>query len=168
MKGDKMKTYTARIDGGEGGETTFCAKTAKEALVAAISWAEDGDWPDGGCECEVSVEANGDPDDCDEATVTIASQEAKRDQELIEDGEEIAKNEHEYSTEKIVVMEGQAFYMHENGGARGAHDRQCGDGVWRERPCEPTREISKGEARCLMLDWGYSPKEVAAATKHLD
>jgi hypothetical protein len=39
------------------------------------------------------------------------------------------------------------------------------DGVWRERPVEPTRRIGRSEARCLMLDWVYDAAEVAAKTR---
>jgi len=84
-----------------------------------------------------------------------------------EDGVVIAENEGEYSTEKIVVIDGTAYYMHPNGGANGAHNRQCGDGKWREYPCEPTRELTKQEAVAILLDWGHDPSDVAKLTKGL-
>lgn len=78
----------------------------------------------------------------------------------IEDGDKIAYNEHEFTLESIVVMDGQAYYRNENGGSRGAY--QSG------KVMEPTRTIGRDEARCLMLDWGYDPADVAAITKQLN
>lgn len=89
------------------------------------------------------------------------------EEEVSEDGEVIAENEGEYSTEKILLIHGEAYYMHSNGGARGAHDRQGGDGVWRDSPCDPTRKLTRSEAVSLMLDWGYEPKDVAEVTRNL-
>jgi len=72
----------------------------------------------------------------------------------------IAERVGEWSTEQIVRLGGDLYYRHPNGGARGAHNRQDGDGVWRERPVEPSRELGVSEARRLLLDWGYDPAEV--------
>jgi len=163
-----MKKYIATIDGGEGGDTVIGAASADEALVDAIDWAKDGDWPEAGCKISVRVESEGDEDDWAEEDVEILSSDALRDSELLEDGEEIAMNEHEFTTERIIIMGDEAYYMHENGGTRGAHDRQCGDGVWRDYPVEPTREIDRREARRLMLDWGYAPQWVAKKTKNIN
>lgn len=52
------RTYIALIDGGEGGETTFTADSVIEALASAVAWAREGDWPDEGCDVDVSVEAH--------------------------------------------------------------------------------------------------------------
>jgi hypothetical protein len=40
---------------GQGGDDTFQAETAAEALALAIEWARKGDWPDEGCDINVSV-----------------------------------------------------------------------------------------------------------------
>jgi hypothetical protein len=160
--------YHATIDGGEGGDETFFADTVELALVQAIEWAKDGDWGEGGCNINVEVWNAEDEDDSASEEVYIPTAEEKQDEELEEEGEVLAENEGEWSTQKIVRIEAQAYYQHENGGKRGAHDRQDGDGVWRERPVEPTREIGKTEARKLMLDWGYDLKEIAQKTRALD
>ena len=70
-----MKYYTANIDGGQGGTETFTADTAAEALVQAISWAEQGDWPKEGFDVDVSVENEDDEDDTAEETIHIQSAE---------------------------------------------------------------------------------------------
>lgn len=78
----------------------------------------------------------------------------------MKDGTVIGENENEYSTEKIVVIGDRAYHTHENGGARGAWDRTCGDGVWRDRPAEKTRVLDPDEARELLLAWGYSARKI--------
>lgn len=40
-----------------------------------------------------------------------------------------------------------------------------GDGVWRDHPVEAAREISRAEARALLLDWDYEPADVARMTQ---
>lgn len=41
-------TYTATIDSGEGGETTFAAATVDAALALAVEWAEGGEYREDG------------------------------------------------------------------------------------------------------------------------
>ncbi len=69
----------------------------------------------------------------------------------------IAKNESEFSTKYIREIDGDLYYSHENGGENGAHDRMDGSGVWREKPIEPTRQLSRAEAIIVLLDWGLDP-----------
>lgn len=156
-----MNTYTGYIDGGEGGTDTFEADTANEALVDAIAWARDGDWGDGGCNVTVSVINDDDPDDEAREEIYIPTTAEAQDEKLAEDGEVLANDQGEWSTEQIIRIGDDLFYAHPNGGARGAWNRQDGDGIWRERPVEPTREISPTDAKRLMLDWGYDPKEIS-------
>ena len=73
----------------------------------------------------------------------------------------IGKREGEWSTESVVRIGGELYYRHENGGHRGSYNRQDGDGVWRESPVEPTRQITVSEARVLLLDWGCEDEAVA-------
>ena len=49
--------YTAQIDNGQGGDTTITADSLADALGQAIEWAREGDWPDNGCEINVSVQS---------------------------------------------------------------------------------------------------------------
>lgn len=163
-----MNNYQALIDGGEGGEETFEAESAEEALIEAIEWAREGDWGDGGCDILVRVTNEADEDDTLDETVHIPTKEEEKDKELDEDGEVLAEKEHEFSTEKIVVLAGDAYYVHENGGARGAYSNQDGDGVWRYKPVDQTRILSRQEVICLLLDWGREPAKVARLIKHLD
>ncbi len=157
------RTYTASIDGGEGGDTTLEAVSLNEALVAAILWALDGDWPEDGCEILVAVE----DEDGDEVreTVQVPSTAEKLDTRLEDDGQVLGESEGEWSTEKVILIGGSYYYSHPNGGWKGSHNRQDGDGVWRDRPVESTREIDLSEARCFLLDWGYDPTEVAQKTR---
>lgn len=164
------KLYQTDIDGGEGGGTIFYAESLKNALVQAIEWAQDGDWPDEGCDVDVRVwteDEDGEVDEELEESVHIPSVAEKLDEKL-EDGEVLAENECEFDTERVIFMDGEAYYTHPNGGTRGAHDRQCGDGVWRERPCSPTRKLTRKEARCIMLDWGVAAPEVARLTRQIE
>jgi hypothetical protein len=162
-----MNEYHATIDNGEGGYENFSADTVELALIQAIEWAKEGDWGEGGF--DISLEVTNVEDDDDQASeeVYIPTAEEKQDAELAEEAEVLAEKEGEWSTRRIVRIEAQAYYQHPNGGERGAWDRQDGDGVWREHPIEPTREISKTEACKLMLDWGYEPKEIAEKTRGL-
>lgn len=165
------RTYHAEIDGGQGGETTFEADSIESALSRTIEWAEGGDWPDTGCKVRVRVwseDEDGDIVEEERDTVEIPSAAERKDADLEEDGEVVAECEGEWSTEQIVLVGDEAYYRHPNGGAKGAYDRQDGDGVWREHPVEPTRRITKSEARALMLDWGYSPTKVAKVTRRID
>jgi hypothetical protein len=159
--------YNAIIDGGEGGHTIIKAESAKEALIEAIDWAEQGDWPEDGCDITVYVENMDDDSDCAEENVHINSKAEQLDEDL-DGAEEIAERSHEFSTESIVVMEGQAYYRHKNGGDRGSYDRMGGDGVWRESPVEPSRIISKTEARRLLLDWGHEPGQIVEMTRCIE
>ena len=82
------------------------------------------------------------------------------------EGVEIASREGEFSTFKIILMDGgEAYLMHPNGGSRGSWDRRGGDGVWRDYPVSPTERVTREKARELMLDWGYDPSAVARATR---
>ena len=74
----------------------------------------------------------------------------------------IAQEEGEYSTAQLVLVDGELYRGVDNGGARGAWNRQDGDGVWRERPVEPFEPISRTAAVSLLLNWGHSPEEIAA------
>lgn len=68
----------------------------------------------------------------------------------------IAKSEGEYSTFVIRRMRSGRFQLrHENGGVRGAHNRQDGDGVWRDHDCDEPRWIDADEVETLMEQWGY-------------
>lgn len=164
------KTYNASIDGGALGETTVQAVSLKDALVQAINWAEEGDWPAEGGDITVRVwteDEDGDIDEERETTHHIPSAEEAKDNELDEAGEIIAERKMEYEREQIVVMDGEAYLRNPNGGSRGANNRQDGDGQWRESPCSPTRRIDRSEARCLMLDWGYDVADVARETRKI-
>jgi hypothetical protein len=166
-----MPKYNVEIDNGEGGNTIINADTIGEAMVKAVGWVEGWDWPEEGCTVDVKVWAEDEEGEVGEEleeSVEIPSEEAKKDAQLEEDGEVIDTNEGEFSTERIVVVCGTAYYQHLNGGRRGAHSRQGGDGVWRERPVSPTKEISKEDAVKLLLDWGNEPKAVAAMVKGIE
>ena len=161
-----MNTYTMELDGGQGGSDTTEADSVREALVSAIAWAREGDWGDGDCDVLVRVTSDEDEDDTAEATIHIPSAEEEQDAELEDDGEVLGKDEGEYSTEQIVRMydasgDAEYYYMHPNGGSRGAWDRQGGDGEWHEAPCTPTRQITRQQAIGYLLDWGYTPDDVA-------
>lgn len=162
-------TYHAEIDGGQGGDTTLEATSLKDAMVQAIEWARDGDWPEQGCDIDVRVwKDDGNVDEERKKSVHIPSAEEALDEKLDEDGEVIAREVGEWSTEKLIVMDVECYYTHPNGGARGAHNRQDGDGQWREHPCSPTRKIDRSEARCIMLDWRYPVEEVAKVTRQIE
>lgn len=166
-----MATYYADIDGGDGGDRTIKADSLKEAMAAAIEWAMEGDWPDSGCDVVVAVwteDEEGEVAEYDKETVHIPSTEEKLDQWLEDEGEVLAESEGEWSTERLVRIGTEVYYTHPNGGGRGAHDRQCGDGVWRERPCGPTRKLERSEVRRILLNWGWEPDEVAAVTVRIE
>lgn len=160
--------YHATIDGGEGGYENFCAATCELALIQAIQWAKEGDWGDGGFSITLAIQNIEDENDSATEEIYIPTAKEKQDEALAEEAEVLAENEGEWSTRRIVRIEAQAYYQHQNGGERGAWDRQDGDGVWREHPIEPTREISKTEACKLMLDWGHDPNEIAEKTRGLE
>lgn len=73
---------------------------------------------------------------------------------------EIGRKRHECSTERVLEVDGELFYIHENGGERGAWDCKDSDGVWRDSPLEPARAIDHREAVCFLLSWGYENIEV--------
>jgi len=154
--------YDAEIDGGQGGDTTPTADSLDEACALAIDWADEGDWPAEGCDITIRVWRG---EEEESFAHHIPSQAEREDDTLAEDGEVIARSEGEWTTQQIVVMDGEAYYRHANGGAHGAHDQMDGDGVWREQPIEPTRQIDRSEARRLMLDWGYTLADVARKTR---
>ena len=165
---ENMKDYVAKIDGGEGGETVIRAGSAALALAEAIEWARGGEWDEGGINVAVAVEADDDASDAASYTLYIPSTEEERDATIEKDGVEIARREGEFSTFKIILMDGgEAYLMHPNGGSRGAWDRRGGDGVWRDYPVSPTERITRAKARELMLDWGYDPSAVARATREI-
>lgn len=145
-----MKDYTIKLDGGMGGEDIFEAASPAEALELEMDFAADGVW--------------GEDAEKEDVLVTVED----------EDGDEVARgtyaiptaeDEGEYSTEQIVRVGGNFYYRHSNGGSRGAHDRMCGDGVWRDYPVEPSRQIDVTEARAILLDWGFEPREVGKMTR---
>lgn len=73
----------------------------------------------------------------------------------------IAEKEGEFSTQKIqTTKSGNLYYIHENGGSRGAHDCRGGDGVWRDSPIEPARAISREQAEEYLISWGYDPDDL--------
>lgn len=158
-------TYFAQIDGGEGGDEEFEADSLEEAKVLATEWAIAGDWPEDGCEISISLE---DEDgEKEEFSVNVPSESEKLQASLEQDGTLLAEDEGEWSTEKIYLMDGEAYYIEENGGSRGSYDRMTNDG-WREYPVTPTQNINKTKARSLMLDWGYDIREVARKTRLID
>lgn len=164
-----MATYEILIDGGEGGEMTCEASTVADALAEGLDWARDGDWEDadGGT---VTVTARNLTDDSDEASDTFAlpTLAERAEQRLSAEGRVLGKLVREYDTEQILADGEDLYYAHPNGGERGAYDRTDGDGVWRDRPVEPSREIGLSEARRYLLDWGYTPAEIARLTRDLD
>ena len=72
----------------------------------------------------------------------------------------IAENEGEFSTEQVFIAGGKYFYIEENGGSRGAHNRMCGDGRWRDYPVVPAHEISLAEALAYAAEWGYDDVDI--------
>lgn len=145
---------------------TFDCPSLADAVKRTEEWLFSGEYDTS--EGSVTVDAvlykagpDGEPDDNDygePVEVTILSEE---DDEH-EDGSVLAENEGEYSTERIVSDGSTLYYVHANGGSRGSWDRQCGDGVWRDHPVEPTLVIDDTEATRLMLDWGYDMKHIKA------
>lgn len=154
-----MKTYEAKIDGGQGGTTTLAADSAAEALVEAIEWAKEGDWPDEGCECNVSVQNEDDEEDVAEEDIHIDSGAEKLDAKLDEEGEVLAEDEGEFVTDSVIRIGDDYFFRHANGGERGAWDTRNNQCNFR------TEVISRSEARAKMLQYGCSPSEVANKTR---
>ena len=152
--------YTAQIDGGRGGTETFTADTAAEALVQAITWAKDGDWPEEGCDVDVSVENEEDIEDTAEETIHIQSDDEKLDEKLDEEGEVLAEEEGEFTTDSVIRIDDEYFFRHANGGERGAYERRNHGGQ-----VFSTESISRTEARAKMLEMGLEPSEVAAKTR---
>lgn len=170
--------YEMEIDGGQGGTDACEAANIGAAMVTALAWAADGDWSEaqedtedqhGGTGATVSVRVWREDDDGE------VIEEAEEDYEIptlgdlieaeVDDGEVVAEDEGEYDTLQIVRVNQDYYVRRANGGARGAWDRQCGDGVWRDRPVEAARAITREEARARMLDMGMTPREVARATR---
>lgn len=98
-----------------------------------------------------------------EYTMTEIEEEGGED--TCEEGTVLASREHEFSEESIVRVGDALFYRHENGGSRGAWDRRGGDGVWRERPVAPSRQLPRQEAIAMLLDWGETPAEASRMTR---
>jgi hypothetical protein len=153
------KTYTARIDGGEGGDTTFTADSAAEALVEAIEWAKQGDWPDEGCDVDVTVENDADESDSGTETIHILSAAEKQNEKLDADGEVLCEDEGEFATKQVIRIAGEYYYRRNNGGSRGAYDHRTNPGVFE------CREITQREARKILLEFGLEPSEVAKKTE---
>lgn len=61
---------------------------------------------------------------------------------------------------RVTAGMGEFYVAHPNGGSEGSYDRLDGDGVWRERPVEPTRKVGLAEAVALARSWGYSEEEI--------
>lgn len=174
-----MTTYTfhADLDGGQGGDTTITAESIREAVIQAIEWAADGDWGNaqentedcyGGCR-DVDIHVWREDDDGeiieDEyASYTIPTLGDLIEQELDDDGEVLVERSGEFETEQIVRVGEDYYHRIENGGDRGAHNRQCGDGVWREYPVQGAELLTRTEARAKLLDMGVEPAEVARLT----
>jgi len=75
-------------------------------------------------------------------------------QELLKQAEEYWTNESEFSTEHLIhTPEEGWYYVKLNGGTKGAFDRTCGDGEWRER-YDPPKDIRYAEAVRIAKDWG--------------
>ena len=151
------QTYTAEIDGGTGGDTKIIADSAAEALVQAIAWARGGDWPDEGCEIEVSVVNNDDENDSDKVDIHILSLEEKLNQEL-DEADVLGEDEREWQTEQVIRIDGEYYFRRNNGGSRGAYDTRTTKNVLE------CRVISLSEARRMLLALGMAPAEVAEAT----
>lgn len=150
--------YTAKIDGGQGGTTTFTAATAGAAMVQAIEWAEEGDWPEEGCDVDITVENEDDEERTE--TIHIQSAEEKRNEKLDQEGEVLAEDEGEFTTDSVIRIGDEYFFRHANGGERGAFDtRTGGNGQF------TTESITRTEARDKMLQMGLGPSEVASKTK---
>lgn len=65
--------------------------------------------------------------------------------------ETLAENVEEYTTQKVVRVGDDLFYIDENGGERGAHQNYKG----------LVESIDETEAKRRLLSFGLSPKEVA-------
>lgn len=155
----ETKIYTATIDGGEGGETTFHAATASEALVEAIDWAREGDWPEEGCDVEVRVANEADESDAESETVHKPSAQEKQNEKLDAEGEVLGEDEGEWATEQVIRIADEYYYRKNNGGSRGAHDHRTNPDVFE------CREINQREARRMLLMFGLEPLEVAEKTE---
>jgi hypothetical protein len=150
-----MKTYNAEIDNGQGGDDTFQAETAAEALVLAIEWARKGDWPDEGCDINVSVVNAEDEDDTSEEDVHILSDEEKQNERLDEDGEILAEDAGEWLTDQVIRIGEDYYFRTQNGGSRGAYQNRS----------DSTELLTRAEARAKLLDMGLTPSEVASKTR---
>jgi hypothetical protein len=151
--------YTAQIDGGQGGDTSITANTAAEALVEAIDWAREGDWPEDGCDVDVSVENDEDGSDSASEIVHILSESEKQNEKLDAEGEVLGEDEGEFQTEQVVRIEDGFFYRRNNGGSRGAYNHRTNLDVFE------CNEIDRREARRTLLKFGLDPVEVADKTK---
>lgn len=151
-----MNTYKADIDNGDSTKM-FNADSAAEALVQAIQWAQDGDWPETGCTIEVNVTNVDDEDDAESETVTILSAEERQSEKVREEGEVLFEDVGEWTTNQVVRVGEDYFRLRTNGGERGAYDPKKFTST-----CE---NIDQTEARRLGLTWGYSASEVATETK---
>jgi len=172
-----MSTYYMQLDG-DCGSDEIEAESIEAAMDAALEWAAEGDWDAaqegtedvyGGCaDVEVRVwreDEEGEIVEEERDTYAIPTLGDLQEQALA-DGEILAEDEGEFSTRRVVrVGNDNYYYQHVNGGARGAHDRMCGDGVWRERPIEQARPLSVKEASALMLDMGVEPQDIARLTR---
>lgn len=153
---DLLKSYNATIDGGEAGKTTITAVNAAEALVLAIAWAREGDWPREGCDIEVSVVNVDDPDDSAEDTIHILSEDERRNARLDADGEIIGRKRREYDSDEVIRINDDYYFRHVNGGYRGAWDHRTHPDVFE------CLIVSLPEARRRLLGMGMDPGLVAA------
>ena len=77
---------------------------------------------------------------------------------MLKEAEAYWTNESEFSTEYLIHFlmddpEWGWYHVRLNGGTKGAFDRTCGDGEWRERYDLPN-EIRYSEATKLAKEWG--------------
>jgi len=153
-------SYTAKIDNGQGGDTTITADSAAEALVKAIEWAREGDWPDEGCDITLSVTDDDDDSDTDEQEVHILSVAEKQAETLDAAGEVLAEDEGEFTTVQVIRIDDKYYHRRLNGGARGA---------WDTRSVRPGQfychNIARAEARRILLEMGLDPVAVADKTE---
>lgn len=132
------------------------ANSLEEAVSRVEGWDELGYEPvDGAIDLRVDI--------YDEEGIIAEQVYLRREvgleqiQKMLKEAEEYWANESDFSTEYLIHMEDDPeegwYYVLLNGGAKGAFDRTCGDGEWRER-YEPPKEIRYTEATRIAKEWG--------------